>query len=170
MAYKSQYYDSQKAHEYYMKHRKLKRKRSKLSTAGMSKKGKSIASAVKQNITSRRKTETEKYRANVKTQKEQLKQQTTDKLNSIRKRLQEINANSSLSNNQKAELRGQLKEELMSIKDNYSKTIQNINEKTKQDIKSIKTSYDKTYESEFKKIKADKSLRQRKKRKRKRRR
>ena len=40
MAYKSEYYDPKKAHEYYIKHRKLKGKRSKTSIAGFSKKKK----------------------------------------------------------------------------------------------------------------------------------
>ncbi len=54
MAYASKYYDPVKAHEYYMRRRKLKgRKRG--STAGLSDEGKAIAEQVKETIMAERK-------------------------------------------------------------------------------------------------------------------
>lgn len=170
MAYKSKYYDPVKAHEYYMKHRKLKAKRSKRSIVGMSKKGKRIASYVKNEISNRRKKELETHRTSINTQKIELKQQITDKLNAIRKRLQQINADKTLSKNQRANLVYPLKEQLQAVREEYQNTVQSINEQSKSKTESIKKSYEKTYDKEFKKIRADKSLMKRKKRKRSRRR
>ena len=50
MAYASKYYDPVKAHEYYMKHRKLKGRRKRGSTAGLSEIGKAAAAEVKEQI------------------------------------------------------------------------------------------------------------------------
>ena len=50
MAYKSKYYDPQKAHEYYMKHRQLKGRKKKTSTADLSDAGKVAAKEVKEQL------------------------------------------------------------------------------------------------------------------------
>lgn len=50
MAYKSKYYNPAKAHEYYMKHRKLKGRSSKTSTADLSEAGKIAAKEVKEQL------------------------------------------------------------------------------------------------------------------------
>lgn len=50
MAYKSKYYDPQKAHEYYMKHRKLKGRKKKTSIADLSEAGKIAAKEVKEQL------------------------------------------------------------------------------------------------------------------------
>ena len=50
MAYKSKYYDPQKAHEYYMKHRKLKGRKKKTSIADLSDAGKIAAKEVKEQL------------------------------------------------------------------------------------------------------------------------
>ena len=50
MAYASKYYDPVKAHEYYMKHRKLKGRRKRGSTAGLSEIGKAAAAEVKEQL------------------------------------------------------------------------------------------------------------------------
>lgn len=50
MAYKSKYYDPVKAHEYYMKHRKLKGRKKKTSTADLSEAGKIAAKEVKEQL------------------------------------------------------------------------------------------------------------------------
>ena len=166
MAYKSKYYDPQKAHEYYMKHRKLKGRRSKLSVAKMSNKGKRIASYVKSEISNRRKAELAKHTESVKVQREQLRTNTSTQLNEIQKKITQINNNSSLSNNQKAVLRGELKEKLAKVKSNYLSQKEALSTSSKAQKEKIRADYNKTYENEFKKIKADKSLRKRTKKKR----
>lgn len=158
MAYKSEYYDPQKAHEYYEKHKKSKGKRSKLSTAGMSKKQKNIASYVKSEIANRRKTATDTHTANTKKAKETLKNEMSNKIADIRKRISAINNNSALSNNQKAELRGKLKEEFAKVKENYESKSKELSESSKKEQQNIKNKYKKEYEKEFKKIKSDKNL------------
>lgn len=50
MAYKSKYYDPVKAHEYYMKHRQLKGRKKKTSTADLSDAGKIAAKEVKEQL------------------------------------------------------------------------------------------------------------------------
>lgn len=50
MAYKSKYYDPQKAHEYYMKHRQLKGRKKKTSIADLSDAGKIAAKEVKEQL------------------------------------------------------------------------------------------------------------------------
>lgn len=50
MAYKSKYYDPLKAHEYYMKHRKLKGRKKKTSIADLSETGKIAAKEVKEQL------------------------------------------------------------------------------------------------------------------------
>ena len=55
MAYASKYYDPVKAHEYYMKHRQLKGRQSRTSTAGLNEMGKIAAKEVKEAIMADRK-------------------------------------------------------------------------------------------------------------------
>lgn len=50
MAYKSKYYDPQKAHEYYMKHRQLKGRKKRASIADLSEEGKIAAKEVKERL------------------------------------------------------------------------------------------------------------------------
>lgn len=50
MAYKSKYYDPQKAHEYYEKHKKLKGRKKKTSIADLSDAGKIAAKEVKEQL------------------------------------------------------------------------------------------------------------------------
>lgn len=50
MAYKSKYYDPQKAHEYYEKHKKLKGRKKKTSIADLSDAGKVAAKEVKEQL------------------------------------------------------------------------------------------------------------------------
>lgn len=50
MAYKSKYYDPVKAHEYYVKHRQLKGRSKKTSTADLSETGKIAAKEVKEQL------------------------------------------------------------------------------------------------------------------------
>lgn len=50
MAYKSKYYDPVKAHEHYMKHRKLKGRKKKTSIADLSEAGKIAAKEVKEQL------------------------------------------------------------------------------------------------------------------------
>lgn len=50
MAYKSKYYDPEKAHEYYMKHRQLKGRKKRTTIADLSEAGKIAAKEVKEQL------------------------------------------------------------------------------------------------------------------------
>ena len=55
MAYASKYYDPAKAHEYYLKHRKLKGQNERTSTKGLNEEGKNAAKYVKEQIMAEKK-------------------------------------------------------------------------------------------------------------------
>lgn len=55
MAYASKYYDPVKAHEYYLKHRKLKGQSERISTKGLNDEGKNAAKYVKEQIQAEKK-------------------------------------------------------------------------------------------------------------------
>lgn len=66
MAYASKYYDPVKAHEYYMKHRQLKGRQSRSSTASLNEAGKIAAKEVKDGIMAERKAAYEKLKEDIK--------------------------------------------------------------------------------------------------------
>ena len=76
MAYASKYYDPVKRHEYYMKHRQLKGRQSRSSTATLNEEGKIAAKEVKDGIMAERK---EAYEA--------VKQEMNKKIDKLRQRL-----------------------------------------------------------------------------------
>ena len=76
MAYASKYYDPVKRHEYYMKHRKLKGRQSRSSTASLNEEGKIAAKEVKDGIMAERK---EAYEA--------VKEEMNKKIDKLRQRL-----------------------------------------------------------------------------------
>ena len=97
--------------------------------------------------------------------------EVSNKLSDIQKKIKQINGNSNLSNNQKAELRGALKEQLGKIKEDYASKKEQFNEgvkagrqkisdEAKNKRKKIKKAYQKKYEKEHKKIKNDSSMKQ----------
>lgn len=161
MAYKSQYYDPVKAHEYYIKHRKLKGRRSKTSTAGFSQKQKEASSYVKSQISSKRKSALKQHSESTKEQRKQMRENVSKKLSSIQAKIRQINSNSSLSNNQKANLRGALKEEIAKIKETYKAEQKRFNEDSKTKRERISRAYQKQYEKEHQKIRKAKSLKKR---------
>ena len=76
MAYASKYYDPVKRHEYYMKHRQLKGRQARSSTATLNEEGKIAAKEVKDGIMAERK---EAYEA--------VKQEMNKKIDKLRQRL-----------------------------------------------------------------------------------
>lgn len=161
MAYKSDYYDPQKAHEYYMKHRKLKGKRSKTSTAGFSNKQKEASLYVKSQINAKQKSALKKHTEDTKAQRKQMQEKVSKELSGIRAKIKQINSNSSLSNNQKAQLRGELREQLAKIAEDYKTQKEKFNQDSKTKRESIRNSYKRAYEKEHKKIRKDKSMKKR---------
>lgn len=72
--YASPYYDPVKAHEYYMRTRELKGRR---STAGLNDEGKAAAKYVKEQLTSERKAKVEEHKNRTNTSIQNLRDQTT---------------------------------------------------------------------------------------------
>ena len=118
--YASQYYDPEKAHEYYLQNRQLKGR----STSGLSDEGKDVWNAAKANITSEKKNRIKEYKdqeeidiKNLRDKAEATRKSISDKLKSladalskkfkndnkgITDKIKAINKNSGLSKEQKA--------------------------------------------------------------------
>lgn len=135
MAYASKYYDPVKAHEYYMKHRKLKEKNSRTSTKGLNEAGKIAAKEVKEAI----KAEKAEYLAK---QKEIMNAQIA----ALRERL-----------------KGMSKEERKQNKEAIMAQIKNLRTMYKEHKAKVKEFYDEKYAQEMDKIKSDAEFAQSKK-------
>lgn len=135
MAYASKYYDPVKRHEYYMKHRKLKGKQSRTSTAGLNEDGKIAAKEVKEGIKAE--------------QKEYLEKQK-EVMNGQIKRLRE-------------QLKGLSKSERKARKEEFKQKIQALRDLYKDHKAKVKEFFNEKYAQELDKIKADPSFKKSKK-------
>lgn len=126
MAYASKYYDPAKAHEYHMKHRKLKGKNSRTSIKGLNEAGKAAAKEVKEAI----KNEKKEYLAK---QKEIMNEQI--------KRLREM-------------LKNIPKEERKKRKEEFKEKIQGLRDLYKDHKTKVKEYFEEKYAQEMDKIKA----------------
>lgn len=75
MAYASEHYDPQKAHEYYEKHKQLKGRNSRTSTSGLNEAGKIAAKEVREGIKEEKKEFLQKLKEQMQTKIDQLKAQ-----------------------------------------------------------------------------------------------
>lgn len=129
MAYASKYYDPVKAHEYYMKHRQLKGRSQRASTASLNEAGKIAAKEVKDGIMAERK---EAY--------ERLKEQLKKEIDAIRRQIKNTKSKGrkeGLKRKIKA-LREKNKEERQKIKDEYQEKYLQELDKIKQDASFAK--------------------------------
>lgn len=134
MAYASKYYDPVKRHEYYMKHRQLKGRQSRSSTATLNEEGKIAAKEVKDGIMAERKEayEAVKEEMNKKIDKlrQRLKAMPPFKRKKMRKMIQaEIKA-----------LRVEAKEKKAKLKEEYQEKYLQELDKIKQDSSFAKSS------------------------------
>lgn len=88
MHYASPYYDPQKAHEYYMKNRELKGKR---STSKLSDEGKKVWSYTKENITSEKKSKIEDKKEKQNSTIEELRSNAAATRERISEKLKQLN-------------------------------------------------------------------------------
>ena len=130
MAYASKYYDPVKRHEYYMKHRKLKGRQQRASTASLNEEGKIAAKEVKEGIMAERK---EAYEA--------IKTEVNKKIESLRNRLKK------LPPFQRKKQRAQLQAEIKAIRT-----------EAKERKAKLKEEYEEKYLQELDKIKQDSSF------------
>lgn len=126
MAYASQYYDPQKAHEYYEKHKQLKGRQSRTSTAGLNEAGKIASKQVREAIKEERKAYNEK-----------LKEVMQGKIERLR-----------------AMLNGMSKEERKRRRDEIMGQIKGLREENKANREKAKEMFDEKYAQEMDKIKA----------------
>lgn len=130
MAYASKYYDPVKRHEYYMKHRQLKGRSSRSSTASLNEDGKIAAKEVKEGIKNEQK---EFYQI--------LKDQMNAKINALR-----------------AELKAMTKEQRKARKEEYKQKIAALRQETKEHKAKAKEYFQEKYLQELDKIKQDTSF------------
>lgn len=139
MAYSSKYYDPVKRHEYYMKHRKLKGRQQRQSTASLSEEGKIAAKEVKNGIMAERK---EAYDA--------IKEEMNKKIAELRQKLKDMPKFK--RDKMKAEIQAEIKA---------------LREEAKEKKAKLKEEYQEKYLQELDKIKQDTTLQKVKKSKRK---
>lgn len=180
--YASKYYDPQKAHEYYEKHKQLKGRTNTRSTSSLNDEGKKIWKVSKESITTEKKGEIKKEkdsrdakvaqhresatatRERITAQLKQLSEQLSSKVSS---EVDRIRNNSSLSKEKKAieiaKVRGDAKSERAknsadvqsqraSVAADLKSVVQATREAYKQAKTSINESYEKIYQAEFDKI------------------
>lgn len=127
MAYASKYYDPAKAHEYYMKHRKLKGRKKRTSTAGLNEAGKIASSEVKEAINAEKKEYLDKQKEIMNGQIKALREQ----------------------------LKGLSKEERKARKEEFKQRIQALRDLYKDHKAKVKEYFEEKYAQEMDKIKAD---------------
>lgn len=125
MAYASKYYDPVKRHEYYMKHRKLKGKSERASTASLNEEGKIAAKEVKEGIMAERK---EAYEA--------IKTEVNKKIEALRNRLKKLPPFQRKA--QRAKLQAEIKAIRTEAKERKAKLKEEYEEKYLQELDKIK--------------------------------
>lgn len=125
MAYASKYYDPVKRHEYYMKHRKLKDKSERASTASLNEEGKIAAKEVKEGIMAERK---EAYEA--------IKNEVNKKIESLRNRLKKLPPFQRKA--QRAKLQAEIKAIRAEAKERKAKLKEEYQEKYLQELDKMK--------------------------------
>lgn len=168
--YSSPYYDPIKAHEYYMKTRKLKGTSSKISTAGLNDEGKAAAKYVKNQLTTERKTkvtanneasksEIEKLRAQKKSNIEAHKSMMENRINTLREKVKRMSAFDKTRNRDRvsaiiSNLRAQNQAVREQLNAEFKSQSEGIRTERKTTNENLKTEYDDKYASELERIKA----------------
>ena len=114
MAYANPNYDPVKAHEYYMKHRKLKGDR---STKGMSDEQKEMLKFGKQQLTEQRRANMKKITEDAKSERQAMTEHYRNKARTFKEKRQEIIANiRETANAKKAKLKEEMQDKIESLK------------------------------------------------------
>ena len=171
MAYSSKYYDPVKAHEYYMKHRKLK---GKTRSTVLNETGKKAQTYVKNQISEEQKkvveTEGKNYKSRVEKENKRHKDAMFSQIQTAKVKISALQKKySKLSPAQKRILGPKIKAELQKIKtqnETRRKQLESINitnrnklsEQHSTNVKNINKKYSKIYESEVDKMHKDSKL------------
>lgn len=166
--YASPYYDPVKAHEYYEAHKKLK---GRTSTAGLNEEGRKVASYVKKQITSEkksrldsnsqsRKSQIESRRAVRDRDVETHKAQMNQKIKSLRLALENMSKEDRARNREEirseiASLRAENRAKREELSAEYKKDAEGIYDDHKTKAENIRKEADDKYASELDKIKSE---------------
>ena len=169
--YASPYYDPVKAHEYYMKNRELKGRR---STAKLNDEGKKAASYVKERLNTERKQKVQTHkdktdstidslRVQKKAKIEAHKEQMQGKIDNLRERLKSMsredkNANKERIYNEIASLRESNKQQRTMLQEQFKASSTYLRTDHKTERTRLKEEYDQKYIDELDKIRSEKKF------------
>ena len=167
--YASPYYDPVKAHEYYMRNRELKGRK---STAGLNDAGKEAAKYVKEQLTTERKGKVETHKNKTDNQIESLRNQKTStvearreemqgKIDQLKEKLSSMTPKQKEANRERinsiiGSLREKNKQERLRLQENFKSSSSSLREDHKQEKTNLKAEYDQKYIDELDKIRSDK--------------
>lgn len=144
--YASPYYDPVKAHEYYMRTRQLKGRR---STAGLSSTQRETAAYVKSQLDEERKSKTEVLRNDAESSANQHKTEMQREIATLRAKFK------GMSKEERAENRGAIQKEINRLRSLNASRRKAIMAQYAADAGSLKTEYDEKYEDELDKIRSE---------------
>lgn len=144
--YASPYYDPEKAHEYYMRTRELKGRK---STAGLNDEGKAAAKYVKEQLTSERKQVVSDKKDEHTNINEAYKSQMQSKIDSLRDKLKRM------SKTEKRKHRDTIQNQITMLREENKARRKELSEQLKNFRSETKELYDEKYISELDKIKSD---------------
>lgn len=143
--YASPYYDPVKAHEYYMRTRQLKGRR---STVGLGKEGQAIAKVIKENLTAERKAKTSRMQSEANTKARNESSAIQDKIATIRAKLK------GMSKEERAQNREGALKDIAELRDEIKTERANILRRLGLDISALGKEYDEKYYDELDKLRS----------------
>ena len=144
--YASPYYDPVKAHEYYMRTRQLKGRK---SVAGLSSTQRETAAYVKEQLSEERKSKTEALKSEAESSANQHKAEMQREIATLRAKFK------GMSKEERAENRGEMQREISRLRSLNAYRRKLIMQQYAVDAEGLKTEYDQKYEDELDKIRAE---------------
>ena len=144
--YASPYYDPVKAHEYYMRTRQLKGRK---SVAGLSGTQRETAAYVKEQLSEERKSKTEALKSEAESSANKHKAEMQREIATLRAKFK------GMSKEERAENRGEMQREISRLRSLNAYRRKLIMQQYAVDAEGLKTEYDQMYEDELDKIRAE---------------
>lgn len=167
--YASEYYDPQKAHEYYMEHRVLKGRKKATTTVDLNRQGKLASEVIKKNVSDEKKMVVDAYTAEINSQISALQDQIKSlKVTTKTKVAVEDNSSSSKKRGRKKTSKNvkyktvssSNKAQIDAQKEQIRSRINELKEQSKLIRKYIESAYDDKYVEELQKLKQDSSMKE----------
>lgn len=143
MAYASKYYDPQKAHEYYEKHKKLK---GRTSTAGLNDAGKVAAKEVKEHIMEEKKAQIEALKEQMQERINTAKEQMQDKIDALKDQL------AGMSKEERKAKREEIMAQIAGLRKDNKSLREKVRSENKAARQQVKEAFDEMYAQELEKI------------------